>query len=114
MTLFSSTLSIEGLKAVWDVFIFEGWSALMKVITYLLVDLKDMILSSELEGISIYLKDNSQRLDLNIPNMMSGSQNLPITDEWLHQTAESFYIKLAKGQLSESPNGLNEEEVDAV
>ena len=97
MTLFSSTLSLELLKSVWDVFIFEGWPALMKVIIAQLVDLKDMICSSDLEGISNYLKDNAQRLDLNVPEAMLAAQKLPISAEWLNETAESFYIKLAKG-----------------
>lgn len=99
MGLFSSYLPMETLLKAWDVFLWSGWKALVKVGMSALSELRPLLLEMDLENLSIYLRDHTRDNHQDGKSLLSSASRLKVTAAGLKRLDGEFLIEQAEHKV---------------
>lgn len=116
MGLFSSYLPMSTLLRVWDVLVYEGWKAMVKVGMAVLADLKPMLLTMDLEQLSIYLRDHTRDDHRDAESLLLIASHIKVTNAGLKRLDGEFLVEQAEEKVEHTDRypDLTENEVSFI
>lgn len=116
MGLFSSYLPSDTLLKAWDVFLWSGWKALVKVGMAALEELRPILLDMDLEQLSIYLRDHTRDNHQDGAALLALARRLKVTNERLKRLEAEFLVEQAEEKVEHTDRyvDLTSEEVGEI
>lgn len=91
LTLFSSYLGFDSLSKIYDIFLIEGWKAIITFCLIFLGELEQTFLQMDLQKISKYMRENNRKLHKNINKILDQYFSFKITNQELFDLREEYF-----------------------
>ncbi len=99
LTIFSSYLPFDTLAKVWDIFLIDKWKAIFKFSLVFLNELHPYLINMDLHDVSIFFREKSKQLHLDVRAVCKNYSSHKITNKHLRELRENFFLDQVKKKL---------------
>jgi hypothetical protein len=114
LTLFSSYLGFDSLKKIYDIFLIEGWKAIITFCLIFLGELEHTFLQMDLQMISKFMRENNRKLHTNINKVLDQYNNFKITNQELLDLREEYFRDQVIKKIKHSDIQWDNDQLEAL
>jgi len=114
LTVFSSYLPFTTLSKVYDVFLIEGWKAIISFSLVFLKELEKRFLNMDLQKISKYMRDNARKIHLNLNCILFEYSKIKITNEELFELREEYFREQVVKKIQNQEAEWDGDQIEAL
>ncbi len=104
LTIFSSYLPFSLLSTIWDIFIFDGWKAIISFSLIFLYMQMDKFIAMDLQKISKYIRENSRKEHICKNESLDLYDKFKLSNEELDELREEYFKDLALKKIDSDEN----------
>lgn len=114
LTVFSLYLPFNSLSKVYDVFLIEGWKAVIIFCLIFLEELQPIFLSMDLQKISKYMRENNRNLHKNINDILDKYWKYSVSNSELFELREEYFREQVVNKIKDSKDNWDTDQLEAV